>query len=517
MATSPKKLVILGGGVGAMSTAFEITNNPNWGDLYESITVYQMGWRIGGKGASGRNDKHGAIEEHGLHVWMGFYNNAFDVIQRAYQELGRPADAPLATWQDAFKQHNQVVFAQKFQGKWHPWNFVFPKIPGTPGKGGPLPTLWDYIGSTIGWVQELITKPEYTHYLNSGSTSPEYSDALDQLKDIVNDCSLNVEFGSRALPEIFVDAIIKLIQKMGKDVNAHSKEHHTTLLRLLQKIKAWLTREFLPIVDSDLILTRFFILLDTGLTVLIGLIADDVLFRPNKLDSLDKYDLREWFLRHGAADLTTNHSPIMKGFYDLVFAYENGEEKKPNCAAGTAIRCIFRIVFTYKGAIFWKMQAGMGDTIFTPLYDVLRKRGVTFKFFHKVKNLGVSADGKSISTISIGRQATVKGKDYDPYVNILDLPCWPSTPNFDQLVEGDALQQEKINLESFYTPWKDVGKIELQAGKDFDEVLYGISLEPVRYICPELLIANEKWQVMIDNVRTVRTMAFQAWLHKDLG
>ena len=515
MSTSQKKLVILGGGVGSMSTAFEITNNPNWKDLYESITVYQMGWRIGGKGVSGRSEPYGAIEEHGLHIWLGFYNNAFDAIQRAYQELGRPAGAPLATWTDAFKKHDLVVFAQQFQGKWYPWNFDFPENDRIPGKGDPLPSLWDYIGLTIGWVKELITKPEYRHHLNSGTGSQEHKGVLSWLENVVKDGVLDVELGSLTLAEDVVNVLIAHIQSMGKDVNGHSKDDHATLLRLLQEIKAWLTREFLHIVDSDLILTRFFILLDTGLTGLIGLISDGVLFHPSKLDSLDGEDLREWFLRHGAADVTA-YSPIMQGFYDLVFAYENGEVAKPNFAAGTAIRCIFRIVFTYKGAIFWKMQAGMGDTIFTPLHDVLKKRGVTFKFFHKVKNLGVSADGKSISTISIGRQATVKdGKDYNPYVNVCDLPCWPSTPNFDQLVEGDALKNGNINLESFYTTWKDVEEIELQAGKDFDEVLYGISLAPIPYICSELL-ANEKWKAMIDNVGSVRTMAFQAWLNKDL-
>ena len=41
----------------------------------------------------------------------------------------------------------------------------------------------------------------------------------------------------------------------------------------------------------------------------------------------------------------------------------------------------------YKSAIFWKMQAGMGDTIFTPLHQVLEKRGVRFEFFHRVDRL----------------------------------------------------------------------------------------------------------------------------------
>ena len=33
----------------------------------------------------------------------------------------------------------------------------------------------------------------------------------------------------------------------------------------------------------------------------------------------------------------------------------------------------------------------MGDTIFTPFYQVLKRRGVKFKFFHAVTNLGLDA------------------------------------------------------------------------------------------------------------------------------
>ena len=33
------------------------------------------------------------------------------------------------------------------------------------------------------------------------------------------------------------------------------------------------------------------------------------------------------------------------------------------------------------------MNAGMGDTIFAPIYEVLKRRGVTFNFFHRVTSL----------------------------------------------------------------------------------------------------------------------------------
>ena len=96
--TTPKtKIAVLGGGIGSIVTAFELTSTPALCEKYE-VTIYQMGCRLGGKGASGRNmQRQGRIEEHGLHLWFGFYENAFNCIQRCYKELGRAPGTPLAT------------------------------------------------------------------------------------------------------------------------------------------------------------------------------------------------------------------------------------------------------------------------------------------------------------------------------------------------------------------------------------------------------------------------------------
>jgi uncharacterized protein with NAD-binding domain and iron-sulfur cluster len=80
---SRRKIAILGGGVASLTTAYELTRTPELAARHE-VTVYQMGWRLGGKGASGRNlheNKGKRIEEHGLHVWLGFYENAFSLMK----------------------------------------------------------------------------------------------------------------------------------------------------------------------------------------------------------------------------------------------------------------------------------------------------------------------------------------------------------------------------------------------------------------------------------------------------
>ena len=126
--TEPKKIAILGGGVSSITAAFEITSQENWQDKYD-LTIYQMGWRIGGKGASGRNQKqHNRIEEHGIHVWFGFYYNAFKAMRACYDELGRAPDKPLATLEDAFKVHPSTAFAQEFHKQWSIWPITPPTL-----------------------------------------------------------------------------------------------------------------------------------------------------------------------------------------------------------------------------------------------------------------------------------------------------------------------------------------------------------------------------------------------------
>ena len=81
----------------AMATAWRLSE-PGWRDRFESITVYQRGWRLGGKGASSRGAS-GRIEEHGLHLWLGAYDNAFRLLRECYGELDRPATDPDARLQ----------------------------------------------------------------------------------------------------------------------------------------------------------------------------------------------------------------------------------------------------------------------------------------------------------------------------------------------------------------------------------------------------------------------------------
>src|SRR5207247_9116982 len=135
-APAPIKVAIIGGGCASVAAAFELSR-PEHGGRYQ-VTLYQLGWRLGGKGASGRGPA-GRIEEHGLHLWMGFYENAFRLVRECYAELGRdPRACPIANWRDAFGPAPVVGVADRGpDGRWRPW---FAEIPATHGlPGDPIP------------------------------------------------------------------------------------------------------------------------------------------------------------------------------------------------------------------------------------------------------------------------------------------------------------------------------------------------------------------------------------------
>lgn len=480
-----QKIAILGGGWGAISTALLLTDpaNPRRDD-YE-ITIYQLGWRLGGKGASGRGPD-GRIEEHGLHVWMGFYDNSFRAIQRVYDEV-QPIfrrdypDSPFTSWRDAFKPHSYIVLAENIDAQWKTWGIDFPTNDETPGVGpsGPL-SPWDYL--------QMLLQFLWNHHRSTAAV--HHSDGT------------------------ILQAAVDLLERSEPD----NPEHHGLLRDRMIGFLDGLRRDFHPLDSISDDLRRITLVLELGAVTIKGLIEDGILTHPDGLDALDRYDLREWLRRHGASRSAVDSAPV-RGLYDLVFGYQNGEIGRPNFAAGAAIRSMLRIGLTYKGAIFWKMQAGMGDTVFAPPYLVLKERGVRFEFFHRVTNLQVDPDGQSIDAVDIDLQATLKPEyaDYDPLVVVGGLPCWPAAPRYEQLIEGEALRAGGINPESFYTPWRNPARRVLRRGEDFDRVILGISIAAFPYLCRELIEHNPRFADMVNNVATVRTQAFQLWLTKDLG
>jgi uncharacterized protein with NAD-binding domain and iron-sulfur cluster len=488
-----KKVAILGGGVGSMVAAFALTNKRGWDDVYE-VTVHQMGWRLGGKGASGRNAAFGQrIEEHGLHVWLGFYDNAFRVIQAAYAERPRKPDDPFVSWTSAFKKHSLVVLEERVGDGWRTWPIQFPENDLVPGDGETraVPALWQYVKKIVAFVHD--------HFCASSLALPIHHFAG----------SHTLEAG---IEQVLIVAAHELAKKLSDDPRAHSPVERGVLVRAVQGFVAWLRDRIEPLVDEDDELRRLFVVLELGAVIAKGMLEDGVVDRG--LDILDDKDFIEWLRGHGASELTVS-SALVRGLYDLVFAYEGGDVTKPNFAAGVALRSALHVVFDYKGAVFWKMQAGMGDTIFTPLYEVLLARGVRFEFFHKITNLGLSADSRRVETIAFDEQAPLAAglRAYDPLIRVNSLGCWPSAPRWEQIEASVAreLQTKGVDLESYYSGWRGKAKT-LTFGDDFDLVILGLPPAALARVAPELVAAKPAFGDMVREVKSVATQAMQLWL-----
>jgi uncharacterized protein with NAD-binding domain and iron-sulfur cluster len=195
-----------------------------------------------------------------------------------------------------------------------------------------------------------------------------------------------------------------------------------------------------------------------------------------------------------------------------VFAYEGGDPGRPRFAAGLGLFLSTKLFFDYKGAIFWKLAAGMGDVVFAPLYEALRARGVRFEFLHRVDALHLDGERRAIGAISIGRQAELADDrlHYEPLIRVRGLPCFPSQPLREQLA-GDVAG----DLECAWADRTDERPIRLLAGRDFDDVILATSIGMVPFVCGELLEHDARWREMVDRVATVPTQALQLWLRSD--
>jgi hypothetical protein len=233
----------------------------------------------------------------------------------------------------------------------------------------------------------------------------------------------------------------------------------------------------------------------------------DGLLSGSGYERIDHLDYREWLAAHGAAAETLDCA-IVRGMYDLTFAYQGGDKRRPRFAAGLGLQLAARMLFDFKGSIFWRMQAGMGEIVFAPLYQALAQRGVQFRFFRRLDRLDVGTD-RTISAVHLTRQARLADgrTEYDPLVRHDGLPCWPDRPLADQLSEDPGDDAESHG-------WHGAGAEQetLVAGRDFDVAVLAVSLGMVPYVAGDLVAADPAWQRMVGNVATVATRAAQVWL-----
>jgi uncharacterized protein with NAD-binding domain and iron-sulfur cluster len=427
--THRTQIAILGGGLGALTAAFELTEQDPEKARYD-ITVYALGWRLGGKGLVGRDKlANWRALEHGLHVWAGFYDNAFDLVQRLYARLGRPPD----DWRGKFEGLNHFTAMEYVDNLWKPWllatspNALDPGIDQT-GDLAPLALL----RQLLSWVEQSFVDSILAAYqtpIARTEMQREIAAVLLTPRDDTFPTALSA-----------IGALLDRQPPGPKTITANDRRRAFNLVKVFRNQVA----SAVSVVSKDDEARRLHILFDLAAGLVHGLLSDEVLL--GGFDAIDHWEWSDW-MKHNFCKPESLESAVVRGCYDYVFGYIQGIRK---VGAGVGTLALLRLLFTYKGSIFYALKEPMGDFLFAPLYTYLCKRDVKFKFFHRLDELKLSNDGSVIEKIALGRQVKLKYPDvgYKPLIDVpgKDYKSWPTHPDYDQIEHGDELKD--YDLES---------------------------------------------------------------------
>ena len=370
-----KKIVVLGGGISSISAIWKLTNDPDWKSKYE-ITLYQMGWRIGGKGASGRNPEYSnRIEEHGLHLWFGCYHNAFHFMNSCYEELNRNIGEPVYCLEEAFQPSRFVTLFEEHNGSNKNWHLDFKFNSKKLGKQEDFPTVWENVIRMVKIMMQQYLEGSIAYSFDKTNfASKEEAEFYRKLnRDFMSHFKKYGKVMGIQINDITIDEALDLAEEFL--YNQKINEKFDLLLYIIEECREWLWDHIKNHIDEYDDLRRMWILFDLTMGTITGVIKDDL---HNKgLQVINHLDFREWISPYTKTPKLTAWSAPIQAMYSLIFCGKNLHTFE----AGTCLRCIFRVALDYNQAFFYRMQAGMGDIVFTPAFEVLKRRGVKFKFF----------------------------------------------------------------------------------------------------------------------------------------
>jgi uncharacterized protein with NAD-binding domain and iron-sulfur cluster len=507
MAPQKRRIAVLGGGIGGLSTAYEIAcKQPDC-----EITVFEMSWRLGGKCASQRNPEIAQRnEEHGIHVLFGCYENAFHLIRRVYADLG-------LDWKATFLGQSDFTLFDQGSGDWKRWDFSLPKRPKDPGDWFESPSSFPSIGEIAKRVLEWVW-----HHIFEHASRALPPGRLEELRPPVKKMldRLDGEPAAAAFKEALED-LQQIYCRFGQ-LSLVEVELHTPAAGHADRLK-------LPEP-----LRKLRVLAELGCAASAGLLHAKVAGRT--LYDLNDRDLTQWLKEHALGGLSAmaEQSGALRMIYEASFAFEDGDPGRRNFAAGTAAYVMYRMLIDYHGYLSYKMKNGTSEALITPLYRALQRRNVRFAFFHRVDEIVLDGDQRNIAAVRFSVQSRASNGDYDPLVEGTD--SWPSRPKYALLENGNVLDKSDelvprgFDLEdprtaapsfkSYEIVWRKAGGTGEAC---FDDVVLAIPPAASQRACKALEQSNlvgKRWQQMYKKVKHAPTQACQIWFDRtaeDLG
>ena len=517
------KVVVVGGGPSGLSTAYHLTaaSNPRADEL--DVTVYQMGWRLGGKGATGRDSENDRILEHGIHGFAGFYWNSTEMLKGAYEVMnpgavpnlselpGRlprcieealvPSDSIVITNYSAGRQCQRTLVLAPGDGP-HPWDGV-PKMEAN-----------DVVKAIAQYAMALVQA-----LIESG----EKKGCIARL----------LLWGPERIER-------KLVSELS-DVLGHARAgHHDKLLKGFDALLKWATDHALKPSDKWDTVRLAFNVIDYYRTIIKGLIAEgllniekvsggpDVSFTVKGIDSVDHLNYTEWLEQHGLHPMTMASSFTHSTAYVCFSLPEGDSSRVPTMSAASFLLWELRTAFSRRNHFYW-FRLGTGETIIKPIYEALQTNGVRFEFFHKLVDVELAADGTTVESLTFQRQARVKdGAAYHPLrpakrAEVGDV--WPDEPLWDQLEQADDIRaamrhdphlgKPTLGLESAWCAWQPNDPVVLRRGVDFDIAVVAMPPKAIEHFVPALA-ADPHIQPAVEQLESVQTMQLQLWFNQSI-
>lgn len=401
---------MVGGGLSGLVAAYELSRTPELRERFE-VTVYERTWRLGGKLASGRDPERGERnEEHGLHVWFGFYNNTFALADEVYRRWRAPAGCPLQTPLDFLQAHHVAMFAEPHGAAHRLHQLHLPRTGGAPlGGRARLDPLQGLVGAVDLLRAATANLLGVAGWPRGGPRHPgplwlrRWHTGL-----------------GRRLAAVLRHSDPARRQRAGTALERALAGLHRLVHRLQRRLPRT-SRLWQPTAT-----------LDCSVAFVRGLLhEDDGILLDGDLDRISDRELHDWLAQRGASADSVAHSTVLQGQYDAFFQFAGGDRDRRSFEAGTAARIVLRGLFGYHGAVAWLLQTGMGEAFISPLYEVLRDQGVRFAFFHRFDGLELEDD--RVVALRFTREGRLLGERYEPLRTVAGQRCWGVRPDRSQV------------------------------------------------------------------------------------
>lgn len=503
-----RRIIVVGAGIAGLTCAHELSRTAEARRKF-SVRVFEMGHKVGGRLASAHNPQRwGRNEEHGLHVWFGWYDNTFRLADEVWRDWKRPADCPWKTIWDGLRP---IWISEHGLGNGptltirrahHPRNRDVPGHASARSSLGRLSTWLDLPRALTRTWSALTRQTEHDNAAPRGPLARTLWPHPDALS---------------------LERLLRRLRPSRTQARPHTRNRTAPLLhRLLHRAHGPVRAASRAAAGEGNERVELARVLDLALAVARILSSPrHGIYLDGDLDRVSSWELRALLREHGASEDALANSRLLECLYDIPFAFEGGDRTRPVLEASTALRFTYRLFADYKHALAFLLKAGAGETLIAPLLDLIRERGVELEPFHRLTRIELDPTERFVERLIFTRAARTRCR-YEPLVTEGGFRRFRAAPDWSQLEDGDALRERGVE---FYSRFADQGETEevvLQRGVDFDDVVLGL---PLGSIVPNAdghspvsawLDAKPHARACLDRLHLVPTVAAQLWLDESV-